>query len=192
MHLSGGCAVQTGQGLEAYSLVKTEGKICLSWIVDFPLFEWNDEENKWDTAHHMFTMPQERFLDRMEEDPGAVLGDLYDLVCNGYELASGSIRIHDPEIQKRLFRIVGFSEEEAEKRFGFLLKAFKYGPPPHGGIAPGFDRLIMILAGADSIREVIAFPKNTVMASPMDNSPSDVEQKQLDELHLRITEPGEG
>jgi len=109
-------------------------------------------------------------------------------VCNGYEVASGSIRIHDPEIQKRVFKIVGFSEEEAVKRFGFLLKAFRYGPPPHGGIAPGLDRLVMIMTGDSSIREVIAFPKNTVMASPMDDSPSEVDQKQLDELHIRLVD----
>jgi aspartyl-tRNA synthetase len=136
----------------------------------------------------MFTMPQEQYLSTMEKDPGAVKGDLYDLVCNGYEVASGSIRIHDPEIQKRVFKIVGFSEEEAVKRFGFLLKAFRYGPPPHGGIAPGLDRLVMIMTGDSSIREVIAFPKNTVMASPMDDSPSEVDQKQLDELHIRLVD----
>ncbi len=164
-------------------------RFAFAWIIDFPMFEWNDDEKKWDTAHHMFTMPQERYLSTMEQDPGAVKGDLYDLVCNGYEIASGSIRIHDPEIQKRVFKVVGFSEDEAMRRFGFLLKAFKYGAPPHGGIAPGLDRLIMIMTGDNSIREVIAFPKNTVMASPMDDSPSEVDQKQLDELHIRLVEP---
>jgi len=163
-------------------------RFAFAWIIDFPMFEWNEEEKKWDAAHHMFTMPQEQYLSTMEKDPGAVKGDLYDLVCNGYEVASGSIRIHDPEIQKRVFKIVGFSEEEAVKRFGFLLKAFRYGPPPHGGIAPGLDRLVMIMTGDSSIREVIAFPKNTVMASPMDDSPSEVDQKQLDELHIRLVD----
>jgi aspartyl-tRNA synthetase len=157
-----------------------------AWIVDFPLFEWNDEEGKWDPAHHMFTMPQEQFLESMEDDPGAVLGDLYDLVCNGLELASGSIRIHDPALQERIFSIVGFSREEAQRRFGFLLEAFQYGPPPHGGIAPGLDRLVMLMAGENTIREVIAFPKNSVGISPMDDSPSEVDPKQLDELGLRI------
>jgi aspartyl-tRNA synthetase len=157
-----------------------------AWIVDFPLFEWNDEEAKWDPAHHMFTMPQEQFLESMEDDPGAVLGDLYDLVCNGLELASGSIRIHDPALQERIFSIVGFSREEAQRRFGFLLEAFEYGPPPHGGIAPGLDRLVMLMAGENTIREVIAFPKNSVGISPMDDSPSEVDPKQLDELGLRI------
>ena len=159
------------------------------WIVDFPLFAWDEEQEKWEAAHHMFSMPQQQYLGTMEEDPGAVKGDLYDLVLNGYELASGSIRIHDPEIQKRVFRIVGFSEEEAEERFGFLLKAFQYGPPPHGGIAPGLDRLLMIMAGKTSIKEVIAFPKNSAGISPMDGSPSVVDEPQLKDLHLRVELP---
>lgn len=158
-----------------------------AWIVDFPLFEWNEDEQSWDAAHHMFTMPQEKYLETMESNPGDVKGDLYDLVCNGFELASGSIRIHDPELQKRVFKIVGFSEEEAQRRFGFLLEAFRYGPPPHGGIAPGLDRLVMIMAGESSIREVIAFPKNAVAVSPMDGSPAEVDEQQLQELGLRIT-----
>ncbi len=157
-----------------------------AWIVDFPLFEYNEEESRWEPAHHMFTMPQAAYLETFDTNPGPVKGDLYDLVCNGLELASGSIRIHDPAIQQRLFNTVGFPPEEAQKRFGFLLKAFQYGPPPHGGIAPGLDRLVMILTQQDTIREVIAFPKNTVGASPMDNSPSDVDPNQLKELHLKV------
>ncbi len=164
-------------------------KFC--WIVDFPLFEWNAEEKKWDPAHHMFTMPQERFVADFETRPGEVKGDLYDLVCNGAELASGSIRIHDPEIQKRVFRFLGFSEEEAQKRFGFLLDAFRYGPPPHGGIAPGFDRLVAMMAGETTIRDFIAFPKNTLGQSPMDGSPSEVDARQLEDLHIRIVEKKE-
>lgn len=159
-----------------------------AWIVDFPLFEWNEEENKWDPAHHMFSAPQEKYLATMEENPEPVKGDLYDLVLNGYEVASGSIRIHNPELQKRIFKIVGFDESEAEKKFGFLTEAFKYGAPPHGGIAPGLDRIVMIMAGETSIKEVIAFPKNSFAVSPMDDSPSEVDQKQLDELHLVIKE----
>ena len=158
------------------------------WILDFPLFEWNEDENKWDPAHHMFSMPQSAYLDTMEKYPGAVKGDLYDLVLNGYEIASGSIRVHDPEIQKRIFSIVGFSEEEAEGKFGFMLNAFKYGAPPHGGIAPGLDRLVMLMAGESSIREVIAFPKNTAGISPLDDSPSEIEQIQLDELGILFKE----
>ncbi|MBN2874908.1 MAG: aspartate--tRNA ligase, partial [Spirochaetales bacterium] len=160
-----------------------------AWIVDFPMFEWNEDENKWDTAHHMFTWPQEKYHPTLESDPGSVKGDLYDLVLNGFELASGSIRIHDPELQKRVFRIVGFDEAEGEKKFGFLTEAFKYGAPPHGGIAPGLDRLVMLMAGETSIKEVIAFPKNSFAVSPMDDCPNDVDQKQLDELHLSIRYP---
>ncbi|MDR2793765.1 MAG: aspartate--tRNA ligase [Treponema sp.] len=156
------------------------------WIVDFPLFEYNDEENRWEAAHHLFSYPQERYHDALESDPGTVLGDLYDLVLNGYELASGSIRVHNPELQKRIFAIVGIDSEEAERKFGFLTNAFKYGAPPHGGIAPGLDRLVMLMAGQTSIKEVIAFPKNSFALSPMDDCPSEVEQKQLDELHITI------
>jgi aspartyl-tRNA synthetase len=161
-----------------------------SWIVDFPMFEWNEQENKWDPAHHMFTMPQEKYLATLESDPASVKGDLYDLVCNGVELASGSIRVHDPELQSRIFKVVGMDEEEARRRFGFLLEAFRYGPPPHGGIAPGLDRLITLMAGESSIREVIAFPKNTLGQSPMDDCPAEVDAKQLADLHLRVVEPG--
>ena len=159
-----------------------------AWILDFPMFEWNEDENRWESAHHMFTMPQEKYHATMESDPGSVKGDLYDLVLNGYELASGSIRIHDPELQKRVFKIVGFSEQDAQQKFGFLTEAFKYGPPPHGGIAPGLDRLVMLMAGDTSIKEVIAFPKNSFAVSPMDDCPNEVDQKQLDELHIRIAE----
>jgi aspartyl-tRNA synthetase len=160
-----------------------------AWIIDFPLFEWNEEEEHWEASHHMFTMPQERYLETLESDPGAVKGDLYDLVCNGVELASGSIRIHDPELQRRIFRVVGFPEEEAQKRFGFLLEAFRYGAPPHGGIAPGLDRLVMLMAGEQTIREVIAFPKNTAGVCPMDDSPSEVQENQLTELSIALIPP---
>ena len=163
-----------------------------AWIVDFPMFEWNEDEAKWDTAHHMFTMPQERYHPTLESDPGAVKGDLYDLVMNGFELASGSIRIHDPELQKRIFSIVGFDPAEADRKFGFLVEAFKYGPPPHGGIAPGLDRLVMLMAGETSIKEVIAFPKNSFAVSPMDESPNEVDEKQLRELSIRIAQGPKG
>ena len=157
-----------------------------AWIVDFPLFDWNEDNEQWEASHHMFTMPQEQYLDTLEKDPGSVKGDLYDLVCNGVELASGSIRIHDPALQRRIFNVVGFPEDEAQRRFGFLLEAFKYGAPPHGGIAPGLDRLVMLMAGEQSIREVIAFPKNTVGVCPMDDSPSEVEENQLAELAIQL------
>lgn len=162
-------------------------EFAFAWIVDFPMFEWNEEESKWDTAHHMFTMPQERYHSTLESDPGSVKGDLYDLVLNGYELASGSIRIHDPALQKRIFSIVGFDEVQAEKKFGFLTEAFKYGAPPHGGIAPGLDRLVMLMCKETSIKEVIAFPKNSFAQSPMDECPSEVDEQQLRELHISFT-----
>ena len=159
------------------------------WIVDFPLFEFNEEENRWEAAHHMFSYPQDQYHATLETDPGAVKGDLYDLVLNGFELASGSIRIHDPELQKRIFTIVGFDPADAESKFGFLTEAFKYGAPPHGGIAPGLDRLVMIMAGETSIKEVIAFPKNSFAESPLDDSPNTVSPEQLKELHLIINKP---
>jgi aspartyl-tRNA synthetase len=164
-------------------------EFAFAWIVDFPLFEWNEDEKKWEAAHHMFSMPQEEYLADLEKRPGEVKGDMYDLVCNGYEIASGSIRIHDPEIQKRIFGIVGYDPADAEERFGFLLDSFRFGAPPHGGIAPGLDRLVMLMCGENSIRDVIAFPKNTLGVSPMDDSPSEVEGKQLDELHIRVVPP---
>jgi len=158
------------------------------WVIDFPYFEFNEERGHWEAAHHMFSMPQAQYLKSLEEDPGSVLGDLYDLVLNGYEVASGSIRIHDIELQKRIFKICNIDEQEAEERFGFLLNAFRYGPPPHGGIAPGLDRMVMIMAQQSSIKEVIAFPKNSAGISPMDDAPAPVDQEQLDELHLCIKE----
>ncbi|MDR2595926.1 MAG: aspartate--tRNA ligase [Treponema sp.] len=161
-------------------------KFEFAWIIDFPMFEYNEDEKKWEAAHHLFTWPQEKYHAAMESDPGSVKGDLYDLVLNGYELASGSIRIHDPEMQKRVFKIAGIDPAQAEKKFGFLTEAFKYGAPPHGGIAPGLDRLVMIMAGVSSLREVIAFPKNSFAISPMDDCPSEVDQKQLNELRLIV------
>ena len=162
------------------------GRFEFVWIVDFPLFEFNEEENRWDAMHHLFSSPKEESLAVLESDPGSVKGDLYDLVLNGYELASGSIRVHDPELQQRIFAVVGFDPAEAEKRFGFLTGAFRYGAPPHGGIAPGIDRLVMLMSGQTSIKEVIAFPKNSFAVSPMDDAPGEVDEKQLRELHLAL------
>jgi aspartyl-tRNA synthetase len=181
----GAVRTRLGKDLELFD----PNEFRFAWIVDFPLFDWNEDRQGWEASHHMFTMPQEQYLDTMESDPGAVKGDLYDLVCNGVELASGSIRIHDPAIQRRIFNIVGFPQDEAEKRFGFLLESFKYGAPPHGGIAPGLDRLVMLMAGESTIREVIAFPKNTVGICPMDDSPSPVDPAQLEELGIRVVAP---
>jgi len=164
-------------------------KFAFAWIVDFPLFEWNEERNQWEASHHMFSSPQEKYLATLEDDPGAVKGDLYDLVLNGFELASGSIRIHDSELQKRIFKIVGYDPAEAESKFGFLTEAFKYGPPPHGGIAPGIDRLVMLMAGETSIKEVIAFPKNSFAEGLLDGCPNTVSPEQLKELRISIEAP---
>jgi len=153
------------------------------------MFEYNEDEKKWEAAHHLFTWPQDKYHATMESDPGSVKGDLYDLVLNGYELASGSIRIHDSSMQKRVFQIAGIDPAEAEKKFGFLTEAFRYGAPPHGGIAPGLDRLVMIMAKVSSLKDVIAFPKNSFAVSPMDDCPSEVDQKQLDELRIKILPP---
>jgi len=183
----GAVRTRLGKGLGLLDPARFE----FAWIIDFPMFEYNEEEGRWEAAHHMFTWPQEKYHATLESDPGSVKGDLYDLVLNGFELASGSIRIHDPEMQKRVFRIVGFDEAEAEKRFGFLTNAFRYGAPPHGGIAPGLDRLCMIMSGETSIKEVIAFPKNSFAVSPMDDCPNTVDGKQLDDLHLKIIQPAE-
>ncbi|MCG8454047.1 MAG: aspartate--tRNA ligase [Spirochaetales bacterium] len=161
------------------------------WVIDFPLFEQNEETGDWEPAHHMFSMPQEQFLPTLEENPGEVLGDLYDMVLNGNELASGSVRIHNPAIQSRIFDIVGFPEEEAKERFGFFLEALRYGAPPHAGLAVGFDRLVMVMAQMDTIRDVIAFPKNTQGISPMDESPSPVDGAQLSDLHLSVLQTEE-
>lgn len=161
-------------------------KFAFAWITDFPLFEKDEDTGGWSPAHHMFTMPQREYIDALEQDPGAVKGDLYDLVCNGMEIASGSIRIHDAALQQRIFRIIGMTDERAASRFGFLLEALKYGAPPHGGIAPGLDRLVMLMLGESTIRDCIAFPKNTNGASPMDGCPASVDESQLNELHLSL------
>jgi aspartyl-tRNA synthetase len=157
------------------------------WINDFPLFEWDEEGNRWDPSHHPFSMPNDEDLNRLESDPGSVRGQVYDLVIDGVELGSGSIRIHDRSLQERVFSLIGINQEEARRRFGFMLDAFRYGPPPHGGIAFGLDRLVMIMAGQPTIREVIAFPKNTAMASLMDGSPAAVDSEQLTQVGLQIS-----
>ncbi len=156
------------------------------WVREFPLFEFNRETGRWDPAHHMFSMPLEEHLDYLETDPGKVHATLYDLVANGLELASGSIRIHRRDIQERVMKVVGMSMEEAESKFGFLLEAFQYGAPPHGGIAPGLDRLIMLMSGRKSLREVIAFPKTARATSLMDGAPAEVDPHDLQDLHIRV------
>ena len=156
------------------------------WITDFPLFEWNSELQQWEAAHHLFSMPHYRYHAHLEERPGEARGEIYDLVCNGIELASGSIRIHQAELQRRVLAIVGIDEKEAEQRFGALLRALRYGTPPHGGIAPGLDRLLMLLQGEPSIREVMAFPKNSLGANLLDDSPSVVDKRQLTALGIAL------
>jgi aspartyl-tRNA synthetase len=164
-----------------------ENEFRLLWVTDFPLLEYSEEENRHVAVHHPFTAPRPDDLPLLETDPGAARARAYDLVLNGSEVAGGSIRIHDAALQQKVFSLLGISAEEAERKFGFLLRAFRYGAPPHGGIAFGFDRLAMLLTGGASIRDVIAFPKTTSATSLMDDSPSDVDERQLRELHIRVT-----
>ncbi|HKB84993.1 MAG TPA: aspartate--tRNA ligase [Ignavibacteriaceae bacterium] len=167
-------------------LINKDTEPALLWTTDFPLFEWDDETQRFYAMHHPFTSPVLEDIQYMESDPGRVRARAYDLVLNGTEIAGGSIRIHNTELQSKMFRSLGISEEEADQKFGFLLNAFKYGAPPHGGIAFGFDRMIMIFAGESSIRDVIAFPKTASAVSLMDDSPSAVNEDQLKELHIKM------
>ncbi|MBI64811.1 MAG: aspartate--tRNA ligase [Candidatus Marinimicrobia bacterium] len=156
------------------------------WIVDFPLVEYNEDLNRWDALHHPFTSPNFEDINLLKTDPGAVRSLGYDIVMNGYELGGGSIRIHDSNLQSEIFKLLGIESDEAKEKFGFLMNAFQYGAPPHGGMAFGFDRIIMLLAGSNQIRDVIAFPKTTSAISLMDNSPSLVDEAQLNELGLKL------
>jgi aspartyl-tRNA synthetase len=160
--------------------------LAFAWVVDFPMFEWNVEEGRWDAMHHPFCMINPEDTAKLDTAPGAVRAAAYDLVCNGYELASGSIRIHDRIIQQRIFEVLNYRPEEIRHRFGHMLEAFEYGAPPHGGIAPGIDRLVMLLADTDNIRDVIAFPKTQRAEDLMLNAPSPVDERQLRELHLAL------
>lgn len=159
-----------------------------AWVTEFPLLEYNEEEQRYVAMHHPFTSPMDEDLELLDTDPGKVRAKAYDIVLNGIELGGGSIRIHDQELQSKMFKILGFSKEQTWERFGFLLEAFKYGTPPHGGIAFGFDRMIWLLAGANSMRDVIAFPKVQNASDLMSEAPNIVDQKQLQELHLKIVE----
>jgi len=160
--------------------------LALCWIIDFPLFTRNEEENRWDPSHHLFTSPMDEDIPLLETDPGAARGKQYDLVCNGHEIAGGSIRIHQRDVQEKIFELIGLNVEEAKEQFGHMLEAFEYGTPPHGGIAPGIDRLVMLLAGEPNIREVIAFPKSQSATDLMANAPTPVTEAQLKELHIRL------
>ncbi|MBQ1237517.1 MAG: Asp-tRNA(Asn)/Glu-tRNA(Gln) amidotransferase GatCAB subunit C, partial [Oscillospiraceae bacterium] len=158
----------------------------LLWVTDFPLFEYSEEEDRYVSKHHPFTHPYIEDIDKMESDPGAVRSIAYDLVINGYEAGGGSIRIHDQGLQKKMFKALGFTEEEAMEKFGFLMGAFQYGAPPHGGLAFGLDRLCMILSGTENIKDVIAFPKVQNASELMTQCPAEVEPKALQELHIKI------
>ncbi len=174
------------EAAKRYGLIP-KGKWNFLWVLDFPLFVWNEEENRIEPAHHMFSMPKDEFIDKVETDPLSVIGKIYDLVLNGVELGSGSIRVHIRELQEKIMDIAGIPKEERGERFGFLLEALEYGAPPHGGIALGFDRLVAMIAGRESIRDVIAFPKTTKAQALFEGAPSDVSEEQLRELHLKIS-----
>lgn len=166
--------------------LRDPNKFSCLWVVDFPLFEWDDETQRYYAMHHPFTSPNPEDIDLLDSDTGAVRATAYDMVVNGNELGGGSIRIHDSQLQDKMFHLLGLSEEEARYKFGFLMNAFKYGAPPHGGLAFGFDRFVSILAGLDSIRDVIAFPKNNAGRDMMIDAPSEIDDSQLDELCIRV------
>ena len=191
--LSGEDAMKTRKQLCELSLemgnqlgLREKNKFALLWVVDFPMFEWSDEEGRLMAMHHPFTHPKEEDIPLLDTDPAAVRADAYDMVCNGIEVGGGSIRIHDAKLQAKMFEILGFTPERAQEQFGFLMNAFKYGAPPHGGLAYGLDRWVSIFAGLDSIRDCIAFPKNNSGRDVMLDAPGTLDQKQLDELNLVI------
>ena len=168
--------------------LRDKNKFALLWVTEFPMFEWSDEEQRLMAMHHPFTHPMDQDIALLDTDPAAVRADAYDMVCNGVEVGGGSIRIHDPQLQAKMFQILGFTPQRAQEQFGFLMNAFKYGAPPHGGLAYGLDRWVSIFAGLDSIRDCIAFPKNNSGRDVMLDAPAAIDQKQLDELYLSLVE----
>lgn len=167
-------------------LLKDNDELRFVWVTEFPLVSYNEEEDRWEAEHHPFTAPMDEDIQYLDTDPGKVRAKAYDIVLNGEELGGGSIRIHDTKLQEKMFEVLGFTEEKAWERFGFLLEAFKFGPPPHGGLAFGFDRMIMFLSGTENIKDVIAFPKNQNAFCPMTEAPNVVDEVQLDELGIKI------
>ncbi|MFB3918414.1 MAG: amino acid--tRNA ligase-related protein [Terriglobales bacterium] len=185
---AGALRVALGQKYAGRHQAFKSGEFHFLWVTDFPMFEWDEEGQRWAAAHHPFTSPHESDMDKLESDPGAVRALAYDVVLNGTELGSGSIRIHRQDVQSRIFRVLGMTDEEAKERFGFFLEALTYGTPPHGGIALGLDRIVMILAGADSLREVIPFPKTAKALDLMVDAPTPVSETQLRELGIKLRE----
>ncbi len=164
-------------------------EINVAWVLDFPMYAWNEEEQRWEAEHHPFCQPVEEDIPLFDTDPGKIRAQSYDLICNGYEAASGSVRIHDPAVQQRVFNFIGITPEAAEERFGFLLESLRFGAPPHAGIALGLDRWVMMFAGIDNIRDVIAFPKTQKASDLLTGAPADVDGKQLRDLHIKIDAP---
>lgn len=192
--LSGGDAMKVRKQLSELRLemgsqlgLRDKTKFSCLWVVDFPLFEWDEETQRFYAMHHPFTSPKPEDIPLLDSDPGAVRANAYDMVINGVEVGGGSIRIHDSKLQAHMFDLLGFTSEKAQEQFGFLMNAFKYGAPPHGGLAYGLDRFVSLFAGLDSIRDCIAFPKNNAGRDVMIDAPSLIDQEQLDELHLRLT-----
>jgi len=182
LEILGNLRSRLGRDLQLYD--QNELQFC--FITDFPLFEWDEDAKKWESSHHPFTMPHEKYLNNITDNPGKIRAYCYDMVANGYELASGSIRIHKKELQEQVFSVLGYSKEQTNEQFSQLLNSFEYGAPPHGGIAPGIDRIVMLLAGTENIRDVIAFPKTQSGFDPLFESPSPLSKEQLHELSIDV------